>query len=85
MILSWDRACSRLSDYIFNRINMFEREQETNQEIADWLRRLARKIDISTSDINFKNSTNMPYRAQIELALAGHFYTSTDIEWRSCI
>ena len=31
-----------LSDYVCNRISMFEREQKTNEEIIDWLRRMAK-------------------------------------------
>ncbi|NAL78941.1 hypothetical protein [Nitrososphaera sp. AFS] len=31
-----------LSDYVCNRICMFEREQKTNEEISDWLRRMAK-------------------------------------------
>lgn len=67
-ILSWDGACSRISDYVCNRIGILEREQKTNHEIADWLGRLARKIELSPSDIIFKNSTSMPDKSQMELA-----------------
>lgn len=31
-----------LSDYVCSRISMFEREQKTNEEIIDWLRRMTK-------------------------------------------
>jgi hypothetical protein len=64
----WSSAADGLSDYVYSRIMIFEHEQRTNHEIADWLRRLARKIELSPNDISFKNSPNMPSREQIELA-----------------
>ena len=31
-----------LSDYVCNRISIFEKELKTNEEILDWLRRMAK-------------------------------------------
>lgn len=36
------KLANMLPEYILNRIVEFEREQKTNEEIIDWLRRMAK-------------------------------------------
>jgi hypothetical protein len=66
-MLNWDNCSHALSEYVCSRIMVFKQEQKTNQEIADWLRRLARKIELSPSDIKFKSSPEMRNKKQIKL------------------
>jgi hypothetical protein len=58
-----------LSPYVFKRIVEFERDGKSDLTIADWMRRIARKIELNPGDIKFKNSEEFPqYTEQIKWA-----------------
>ena len=67
-MLHWNSCSYGLSDYVCKRIVIFEQEQKSNEEVADWLRRLARKIELNQSDIDFKKSLDAKTKESIELA-----------------
>jgi hypothetical protein len=40
-VLNWDNFSSNMSDYVYNRIKVFQQEKKTTKEITDWLRLLS--------------------------------------------
>jgi hypothetical protein len=57
-----------LSPYVLKRIVEFERYGRSDLTIADWLRRISRKIELCSTDIEIKKSLDAITKEQIEWA-----------------
>lgn len=57
-----------LSPYVFKRVVEFEHEKRTGMDIADWMRRIAKKIELWPTDIKIKESLNDATKKQVEWA-----------------
>jgi hypothetical protein len=56
-----------LSQYVFKRITEFEGDGKSDLTIAYWMRRIARKIELNSGDIKFKDSQEFhQYKEQIK-------------------
>lgn len=57
-----------LTPYVFKRIVQFEGDKRSDMAIGDWMRQIAKKIELSTADVETKKSLDAATKAQIARA-----------------
>jgi hypothetical protein len=75
-----------LTPYIFKRIVQFEGDKRSDMAIADWMRQIAKKIELSTVDVETKKSLDAATKTQIARAATAledtsleQIYTGVDV------